>query len=109
MLPVADPGFPRGGGANSPGGGIANIRFCQIFCKNFITLLADNLSCHHEAQSRFKRTGDITRRPKQGISGPQKGHMSTKFFLKSLSETNIRQQNWSIVFNGLVIISSTFI
>ena len=29
---VADPGFPRGGGANSPGGG-ANIRFCQIFPK----------------------------------------------------------------------------
>ena len=29
--PVADPGFPRGGGANSPGG--ANIRFCQIFPK----------------------------------------------------------------------------
>ena len=28
---VADPGFPRGGGANSPGG--ANIRFCQIFLK----------------------------------------------------------------------------
>ena len=28
---VADPGFPRGGGANSPGG--ANIRFCQIFPK----------------------------------------------------------------------------
>ena len=26
---VADPGFPRGGGANSPGGG-ANIRFRQI-------------------------------------------------------------------------------
>ena len=30
--PVADPGFPRGGGANSPWGG-ANIRFCQIFPK----------------------------------------------------------------------------
>ena len=29
---VADPGFPRGGGANSPGGG-ANIRFCHIFPK----------------------------------------------------------------------------
>ena len=29
---VADPGFPRGGGANSPGGG-ANIRFCQNFPK----------------------------------------------------------------------------
>ena len=29
---VADPGFPRGGGANSPGGG-ANIRNCQIFWK----------------------------------------------------------------------------
>ena len=28
---VADPGFPRGGGANPPGG--ANIRFCQIFLK----------------------------------------------------------------------------
>ena len=28
---VADPGFPRGGGANLPGG--ANIRFCQIFPK----------------------------------------------------------------------------
>ena len=27
-----DPGFPRGGGANSPLGG-ANIRFCQIFPK----------------------------------------------------------------------------
>ena len=28
---VADPGFPRGGGANSPGGGGgANIQFCQI-------------------------------------------------------------------------------
>ena len=26
---VADPGFARGGGANSPGG--ANIRFCQNF------------------------------------------------------------------------------
>ena len=32
-LSVADPGFPRGGGANSPGGG-ANIRFCQIFPKS---------------------------------------------------------------------------
>ena len=30
--PVADPGFPRGGGANSPGGS-ANIRFCHIFPK----------------------------------------------------------------------------
>ena len=30
---VADPGFPRGGGANSPGGGGANIQFCQIFLK----------------------------------------------------------------------------
>ena len=29
---MADPGFPRGGGANSPGGG-TNIRFCQIFPK----------------------------------------------------------------------------
>ena len=29
---VADPGFPRGGGANSRGGG-ANIRFCQNFPK----------------------------------------------------------------------------
>ena len=29
---VADPGFPQGGGANSPGGG-ANIRFCQKFPK----------------------------------------------------------------------------
>ena len=29
---VADPGFSRGGGANSPGGG-ANIRFCKIFPK----------------------------------------------------------------------------
>ena len=29
---MEDPGFPRGGGANSPGGG-ANIRFCQIFPK----------------------------------------------------------------------------
>ena len=29
---VADPGFPRRGGANPPGGG-ANIRFCQIFPK----------------------------------------------------------------------------
>ena len=28
-----DPGFPRGGGANSPGGGGANIRFCQNFPK----------------------------------------------------------------------------
>ena len=28
---VADPGFPRGGGPNSPGG--AKIRFCQIFPK----------------------------------------------------------------------------
>ena len=26
---VPDPGFPRGGGANLPGG--ANIRFCRIF------------------------------------------------------------------------------
>ena len=31
-IPVADPGFPRGGGANSPGGD-ANIQFCQIFPK----------------------------------------------------------------------------
>ena len=30
-FPVADPGFTRGGGANSPGG--ANIRFCQFFPK----------------------------------------------------------------------------
>ena len=30
-LSVADPGFPPGGGANSPGG--ANIRFCQILPK----------------------------------------------------------------------------
>ena len=29
---VVDPGFPRGGGDNPPGGG-ANIRFCQIFPK----------------------------------------------------------------------------
>ena len=28
---VADLGFPRGGGANPPGG--PNIRFCQIFRK----------------------------------------------------------------------------
>ena len=32
ILPVADPRFPRGGGANSPGRG-ANMRFCQIFPK----------------------------------------------------------------------------
>ena len=32
ILPVADPGFPRGGGANSPRGA-ANIRFCQKFPK----------------------------------------------------------------------------
>ena len=30
--PVADPGFPRGGGTNPLGG--ANIRFCQIFPKS---------------------------------------------------------------------------
>ena len=30
LYPVADPGFPRGGGANPLG---ANIRFCQIFPK----------------------------------------------------------------------------
>ena len=30
-VPVADPGFPQGGGAHSPGG--ANIQFCQIFPK----------------------------------------------------------------------------
>ena len=29
---VLDPGFPPGGGANSPGGG-ANIQFCQNFPK----------------------------------------------------------------------------
>ena len=29
LITVVDPGFPRGGGANSPGMG-ANIRFCQI-------------------------------------------------------------------------------
>ena len=29
-FPVADPGFPRGGGANSQGG--ANLQFCQ-FCQ----------------------------------------------------------------------------
>ena len=35
--PVADPGFPRGGGANSLGG--ANIRFCQPnFPKNCMKL-----------------------------------------------------------------------
>ena len=33
---VADPGFPRGGGANSPGG--ANIRFYQILPKNCMKL-----------------------------------------------------------------------
>ena len=32
LLAVADPGFPRGGSANPPGGG-ANIRFWQIFRK----------------------------------------------------------------------------
>ena len=31
-MTVADPGFPRGGGANSPGGG-ANIKICRIFPK----------------------------------------------------------------------------
>ena len=31
MDAVADPGFPWGGGVNSPGG--ANIRYCQIFPK----------------------------------------------------------------------------
>ena len=31
MATVADPGFPRGVGANSPGGG--NIWFCHIFPK----------------------------------------------------------------------------
>ena len=31
-LSVADPGFPRRGGDNPPGGG-PNIRFCQIFPK----------------------------------------------------------------------------
>ena len=30
-IAVVDPGFPRGGGANFPGG--ANIRFCQKFPK----------------------------------------------------------------------------
>ena len=34
---VADPGFPWGGGANSPGGG-ANIHFCQNFSKNCMKL-----------------------------------------------------------------------
>ena len=33
MSSVADLGCPRGGGANSPGGGGANIRFCQNFSK----------------------------------------------------------------------------
>ena len=33
---MVDPGFPVGGGANPPGG--TNIRFCQIFPKNFIKL-----------------------------------------------------------------------
>ena len=33
-VPVADPGFPWGGSANSPGGGgVYNIRFCQNFPK----------------------------------------------------------------------------
>ena len=27
---MADPGFPQGGGTNSPGGGGANIRICQF-------------------------------------------------------------------------------
>ena len=30
---VADPGFPRRGGANPPGGG-TNLLFCPIFTKN---------------------------------------------------------------------------
>ena len=30
---VADLGFPRGGGANPPGKGVADKRFCQIFPK----------------------------------------------------------------------------
>ena len=34
---VVDPGFPRGRGANPPGGG-ANIGFCQIFPKNWMKL-----------------------------------------------------------------------
>ena len=34
---VVDPGFPWGGGANSPGGD-ANIWFCQIFPKNCMKL-----------------------------------------------------------------------
>ena len=32
LIPVADPGFPWGGGTNSPWGG-ANIWFCHIFLK----------------------------------------------------------------------------
>ena len=31
--PVAEPGFPRGGGTNPRGGGGTNIRFHQIFPK----------------------------------------------------------------------------
>ena len=34
---MVDPGYSRGGGANPRGGG-ANIRFCQIFPKNYIKL-----------------------------------------------------------------------
>ena len=33
VLAVADPGFPRRGGANPPGGG-ANLLFCPILTEN---------------------------------------------------------------------------